>query len=255
MTLSSLMHYLWTTRFLLQAALLAWMMVRHFYRDFPIFVWYTGEKVLQTIVLQAMIYSPSVTGPQYTMAFAVGTVLGWGLSFALIYELFQQAFHDYPALRNLGTTLFRGTTVFCLLVGVGLAWAKPAAELNHLMSKLDLVEQTVCVMQGGLVIVLLLLSKKLGLSLQSHTFGIALGSGILASVNLAAFAIRSHVESGQATPAANLLNLISVAAGLCSVVVWAAYVIRPETLADSPSRVLPNHNLESWNQELRRLLR
>jgi len=255
MTLSSLTHYLWAARFLLHAGLLAWMIVRHFHRDFPIFVLYTGEKVLQAIILQATMYWPSFFGPGYLTVFAVGSLLGWALSFAVIYEIFQQAFRDYPALCNLGTDLFRGTTVFFLLIGVGLAWLKPAAELHMVTSKIDLVEQTVCLVQCGLVIVLLFCSKRIGLSLQSRTFGIALGFGILASANLATFAIRTRFESPQATSMTNLLTLITMAAALCSVTVWTAYVVRPETATDTPSRVLPSHDMETWAQELRRLLR
>lgn len=74
-------------------------------------------------------------------------------------------------------------------------------------------------------------------------------------MDLAAFAIRSRIESMRATPMTDLLTLVTVAAVLCSVLVWTAYLIRPETAPDSASRVLPNHDLESWNQELLRLLR
>jgi len=255
MTLSSLTDYLWTARFLLQAALLAWMMARHIYRSFPVFVWYTGVKVLQAMILQAIAYSQPYQGPGYFAVYAIGTVLGWILSFAVIYEIFQQAFRDYPALCNLGKGLFRGATAVLLLVGISLAWLKPAAELRMLMSKFDLVEQTVCLMQCGLVIVLLVFSRKIGLSLQSRIFGIALGFGILASVNLATFAIRSRVETAQPTSTKYLLTLITMVAALCSVGVWTAYVVRSETATDVAFGIPPNHDLETWNQELRRLLR
>jgi len=255
MTLSSLWHYVWTARFLLQAALLAWMIVRNFYRDFPIFVVYTGDAVLQTIILKAIDYSPWGTGSLYFTAYAVGGALEAALSFAVIYEIFKHAFRDYPALRNLGTTLFRGTTVFLLLAGIVLIWLKPAGELRLLMSKLDHVEQTVCVMQCGLVVVLLLFSRNIGVSLRSRTFGIALGFGILASVDLATFAIRSGIESPLANPMTDLLTLITLVAYLCSVSVWTAYLIRPEPLPRAASLVLPAHDLEGWKEELRRLLR
>ncbi|MGA8153640.1 MAG: hypothetical protein WB952_22010 [Terriglobales bacterium] len=255
MTLYSLVRYLWAARFLLHAGLLAWMIVRRFYRDFPIFVLYTGEKVLQASILQAIRYSSPFDGRLYFMVFTVGSLLRWVLSFAVIYEIFKRAFRDYPALCNLGTNLFRGTTVFFLLIGVGLAWLKPADELRMVVSKVDLIEQTVCLVQCGLVVVLLFCAKKVGLSLQSRTFGIALGFGILASVNLATFAIRSRFESPQASPTTDLLTLITMAAALCSVAVWTAYVMRPETAMDSFARMLPSHDMETWTQELRRLLR
>ena len=65
MTPLSLWHFLWDARLLLQTALLVWMIARQFYREFPLFVVYTGDVVLQTIIDQAMILSPSVTGDQY----------------------------------------------------------------------------------------------------------------------------------------------------------------------------------------------
>jgi len=254
MTLSSLWHYLWIARFLLQAALLSWMMVRHLYRDFPFFVLYNGDVVLQTVILKAIIYS-SVPVSWYGAVYGIGGVLRAVLGFAVLFEIFKRAFHEYPALRNLGTAVFRGTMVFFLLIGVVLAWLRPAAELRLLISKLDLVDQTVSLMQCGLVIVLLLFSRGLGLSLRSRTFGIALGFGILSSVGLATFAIRSRIEPMQATPITDLLSLITMAATLCSVSVWAAYLVRPEMTADAVPRVLPGHDLEGWNRELQRLVR
>jgi hypothetical protein len=255
MTLASLWHSLWTARLLLQTLLLAWMMARGCYRQFPFFVVYTGEAVGLTIVLKAMISSPSATGRDYFIAYTVGNVLAALLSFFVIHEIFQHALGDYPAVRKLGTGLFRGTTIFLLLAGVVMAWLRPAAELELLMSKLDQVKLTVSVMQCGLVIVLLLLARNIGLSLRGRTFGIAFGFGILASVDLAVFAFRPHVESMKATAITDLLNVITLAAALCSVAVWTAYFLWSETETDAPSRPLPDHDLESWNQELRRLLR
>jgi hypothetical protein len=254
MTLSSLWHYLWTTRLLLQAALLIWMMARNLYRDFPLFMLYTGSAILQTIVLKAMIYWRTA-GSRYFTAYVVGGVLGAALGFAVIYEIFKQAFRDYPALRHLGTTFFRGTLVLFSLIGVVLAWLTPAGDFRLLMSRLDVVQQTVSVMQCGLVIVLLLFFRNLGLSLRSRTFGIALGFGVLASIDLGAFAIRSRIESVTATPMTDLLTVITMTATLFSVVVWTVYLVRPETVSTVAPLAVPTNDLESWSQELRRLLR
>lgn len=254
MTLSSLWHYLWTVRFLLQTALLSWMLVRYVYRDFPFFVLYNGDVVVQTVILKAMIYS-AAPGSRYTAVYGIGGVLRAALSFVVLFEIFKWAFREYPALRSLGTALFRGTIVFFLLIGIALVGLRPAAELHLLMPKLDLVDQTVSLMQCGLVIVLLLFSNGLGLSLRSRTFGIALGFGILASVGLATSAIRSRMDPLHAGRMTDLLTLITMTASLCSVSVWTAYLIRTDTVEGPVPPVLPSHDLESWNQELQRLVR
>ena len=255
MTLLSLWHFLWNARLLLQTALLVWMIARQFYREFPLFVVYTGDVVVQTIIDKAMIRSPSVTGNQYFVVYTIGGIVSAVFSFAVLYEIFKRAFRDYPALRELGTNLFRITLVSFLLIALVLAWIKPAAELRMQASKIDFIDQAICIMQCGMVLVLLLFSKKIGVSLQSRTFGIALGFGILASVGLAAFAIRARIETPTYTRATNLVTLSTMAASLCTVAVWTAYVLRPETQSHAALRVLPASDLESWNQELQRLLR
>jgi len=123
------------------------------------------------------------------------------------------------------------------------------------VSKLDFIDQAICIMQCGMVLVLLLFSKKIGVSLQSRTFGIALGFGILASIGLTAFAVRSRIETPTYSRATHLVTLSTMAASLCAVAVWTVYVVRPETQSDAALRVLPASDLESWNQELQRLLR
>lgn len=255
MTPSSVFDCLWTARLLLQTVLLAWMLAQGSYREFPMFVLYTVDAVVQTVVLQAMIHSPSITGPQYFVAYSVGGALAAVLSFFVIHEVFRHALRDYPAVRQLGTTLFRVSTVILLLTGVLIAWLRPPAELWMLMSKVDQVNLTVSIMQCGLVIVLLFLSRKIGLSLRARTFGIAFGFGIMGSVDLPTFAIRSRFESVHASPVTTLLNAIGIIAALCTVAVWTVYFVRPDTVTELPSRPLPGHDLESWNQELRRLLR
>jgi hypothetical protein len=257
MTLVVLSHSLWMVRFLLQAALLAWMVVRRFYREFPFFVLYTADAVFQAVILKATNMSPAVSPSQRFATYAGGAVLGAALGFAVTYEVFRQAFRNYPALRRLGTTLFRGAAVcFLLFTTFALLWSSSAAARYRLMAKVDVFVLTVCVMQCGLVVILLRFSKGIGVSLRSRTFGIALGFGILSSVDLAAFAIRARIEPTHPTLLTDLLNVITLGAYLCSVAVWAAYVVRPETaVATSSSAVLPAHEMKDWNEELQRLLR
>src|SRR5579863_4461761 len=193
MTLSSLGRDLNIVRPLLEAVLLGVMTWRKFYRIFPIFFLYVGQAVLQSLLLKAMIHASFVTGPQYYYAYTSGVALAEALSFAVVYEIFTHTFVDYPALRGLGQTLLRWASVLLLLVAIGLAWLAPGN--GQLMSSVYVVVWTISILQCGLLVFLLLFSRYFRVSWRSHTFGIALGFGIIASLNLATYAIRARIET------------------------------------------------------------
>jgi len=253
MTLSWFWHSLWIVCPLLQVVLLALMLWRKWFTVFPIFALYIGYKVLQAIVLMVMNYAPLVTGEQYFTAYAAGRALATVLTFGVIYEIFKHVFRDYPALRSLGTILFRWIAVTLMLLTIVLAWLAPGTGAGQLMSKFYVIERTVSMLQCGLLIFLLLFSGYFSLSWRSHTFGLALGFGVYASMNLAAYAIRARIEPAAANSTTDLMTVITGAVYLCSVLVWMAYLLAAERVPAVP-RMLPSHDLESWNDELRRLL-
>ena len=253
MTLSWFWHALWIVRPLLQAVLLAVMIWRKQYRVFPIFVLYIGHGVLQTIVLLAMDYAPFINGRQYFMAYTVGSVVATALSFGVIYEVFKHVVRDYPALRALGITVFRWVGVLLMLLTIVLAWFAPGTGAGQVMAKFYVIERTVSLLQSALLISLLLFSRYFSISWRSHAFGIALGFGIYASVNLAVYAIRARIEPAGTNSVTDLLTLTIGAVYLCSVVVWMAYLFAREEIP-AGTRAVPQHDLDSWNQELRRLL-
>jgi len=254
MSLFSIWHYLWVLRLILQAFLLVLLLRHKFYRSFPLFVLFTAYTIGLTIVLQTMNLSPSVTGYQYFYAYVLGTTISAALSFAVIYEISQHLLRDYPALRHLGANVFRGVTAVLALGAVLLAWSNPAAGLHMIMAKVDVIQQSVSVVQCGLVVFLLLFSGYFGLSLRSETFGIALGFGLMASMNLAIFTLHSLRETLAISATSNLFNMLRNSTSLCAVLVWVAYLRAREPQTYIASTPLPGQDLESWNLELRRLV-
>jgi len=253
MTLSSLLHGLNIARPLLELILLG-VLIRHkIYRQFPFFFLYVGQAVLQTLILSAMHYAPFVTGAQYFYAYVGGLALAAASSFAVFYEIFCYTFVNYPVLQGLGKTLLRWATVLLLLGAMVLAWLAPGSGASQLMSNVDVMMRSVSGLQCGLLILLLLFSRSFGVSWRSRAFGVALGFGIIASANLANYAVRSRIEPTNQTLALNLLTLATAVVYSCSILVWMTYFGLAEPIANSSPRALPAQNLERWNQELRRL--
>jgi hypothetical protein len=112
------------------------------------------------------------------------------------------------------------------------------------------LDRTVSVLQCGLLISLFLFSRYFALSWRSQAFGIALGLGIFASVELAVSAVALHLG----TFSNRTVILITMATYHCCVLIWMFYLLLPERTAYFTRRELPKQDLEVWNQELQRLL-
>jgi hypothetical protein len=221
---------------------------RGLYRQFPIFLAYIAQEIVQSIVLVAMIESASTTREEYTIAYSLGYAISTAFRFGVLYEIFANVFRNYAALERLGKPLFQWATIVFLLIGFCLA-AYTGVHGPQLLFVEHLFDRTTSILQCGLLITLFMFASHLGLSWRSHVFGISLGIGINASADLAASAIRSQTGLTYQTP----LNYMVMAVYQCCVLIWIFYLFAPER-SYAPA-ALPQHDLESWNLELERLLK
>jgi hypothetical protein len=250
MTLSILWYYLWIAPHLLLGAILFGMVRRGLHRQFPMFFLYTAFEILQFGVLFSISRTPIHFGDGYVRVYSMGLALSTAIRFAVIYELFSYFFRMYPALHGPGRSLFRGVTVALLLVAAGVAILAPARSPNFLLNATYALDRAVSVLQCGLVISLFSFSRYFALSWRSQAFGIALGLGIFASVELAASAIWLHLGAfGN-----RAVNLSTMAAYHCCVLIWMFYLMIPMQEPECRPKTLPKYDLEIWNQELQRLL-
>ena len=113
----------------------------------------------------------------------------------------------------------------------------------------ELLERGVRVMQCGLVLFLFLASFYFGLPWQSPLFGIALGFGVFASIELAAVAVRSQVGAA----ADSVLSQINSAAYSFGVMIWLCYLLAPQP-ALQYAGVVQHNDLEKWNRALLKIL-
>ncbi len=167
------------------------------------------------------------------------------ISFAVLQEIFRDAFRPYEALRDLSVILFRWSALVVLLVAV--MWAINAGKSNKgfVEETIQLADRSVRLMQCGLVFFLLLFSEYLGIPRRSLLFGISLGFGFFASVNMLVFTGVSHRGILKNT----VLSEINSAAYLIAVVTWLAYTA---AAAPSRSKVAEGSLLRSqdWNSAL-----
>jgi hypothetical protein len=215
------------------------MIRRNLRRDFPVFFTYAVFQIATCTLLFAFFHwSYKAYFCTYWLTNAAGVVLG----FAVIREIFANLFRPYDALRDLGAVLFRWAAVVLVMVAVVTVASGATSKINALVSVIFALERSVRVMQCGLVLFMLLFSAHLGISSKHHVFGISLGFGVFAAVELmivTLFALGTHETVG--------MNLLKAMTYTAATVIWSYYMLSPE-----PERITDNARAHSerWNMAL-----
>jgi hypothetical protein len=247
---SLLFTYLWIAPHVLLVALAVMMVRRKLVREFPSFFAYTVYEAVQFVALYVMYHGNVLSDYQYTIVWLLGNCGSVALRFAVVYEIFARVFQSYPALQDFCTIVFRWATVVLLLIAiVVLAWS-PGYETDRLTTAYTVIDRAVSIVQVGLLILILLLSRFFSFPWRSYAFGIALGVGFFASAQLGIMAIRSEIGVGVY---GEFFNMLTMAVYHFCVLFWMVTLLLPER-AESRVTSVPAHNLDHWNDALQRLL-
>ncbi len=139
------------------------------------------------------------------------------LGFKVIHEIFLDVFRPYHTLRDLGTVLFKWAALVMIFVALVVAVASPVGQ-SPLVQAVTTVQRCVRTIQCGLVLFLLFFSRYLGVSRRQYSFGIALGFGSYAAIELAANAL--YFGGQIKSPSVALMNTLMYA---CTALVWFGY--------------------------------
>jgi hypothetical protein len=233
-------YVLWLTAPVAQLGVLIIMYKRDFHRDFPFFFNYTILQVLTEPVL-FIIQRNSYTF--YYWGYWVSVALSALLSFAVLQEIFKDAFRPYEALRDLSVILFRWSALVVLLVAV--MWAINSTHSNQndtITTTILLMERSVRLAQCGLVFFLILLGGYLGISRHNMVFGIAVGFGFFAAVNM----LVTTAASQPSIVHVSTLRSINSAAYVVSSLIWLGYT----ALAPARRGALVAIRSKTWNSAL-----
>jgi hypothetical protein len=245
------LYYLMIAPHALLLGILVAIVRRGTYKRFPVFLAYIATEIIQFIVLFTMYASPSVTASQYAWGYALGLALSTAIRFGIIQELFAYLFRNYAASKYFGKPLFRWMTVGLLLGALGLTFYAGGDNFDRLLFTVHALDRAASILQCGLLLGLFLFSAYLGLSWRNHAFGIALGLGVFASIQLVAAAIRAQTGFAYSRS----LDYLTMGTYHVCVLVWLFYLWAPEPSVQYAVRSVPDHDLELWNKELQRLIK
>jgi hypothetical protein len=211
-----LYYVLWSAHPVLQLAIAGFMLRRGLHRKFKFFFGYILTQLFSfAIVFPTFWRSYSACFYLYWLSNAVSVAFGFGV----IHEVFVDVFRSFHSLRDLGTVLFKWAGLVMLLMAGVVSVSTSSTDILPWMQAIVTGQRCVRIIQVGMVLFLLFFAKYLGISRRQHSFGIALGFGSFAAVELALIA--SWVGNHLGNP---WLSVVNMTAYNASLMVWLGYV-------------------------------
>jgi hypothetical protein len=231
---------LWISHPILEMAVVVAMFARKLHRTFPVFFTYLASQVAMFCVLFPV---QKLCGYNvYFYSYWICAAISLGLGFKVIYEVFIDVFRPYHALKDLGSVLFKWAGLVVLLAALVIAAASPNSTRGAIIETLLVTERGVRVIQCGLILFLLVFSKYLGVSWKQNSFGVALGFGSYAAVELGTFAFYS---SGRET--SNMVSALNGIAYSLAIMIWLGYSALRSSPRGESCNLLTS---QRWNQSL-----
>jgi hypothetical protein len=235
-----LLYYaLWFAHPLIELAIVGFMLHRGLHRKFKFFFGY----ILIQILTFAVVF-PSEWHHSYALFYVywICNAVGVAFGFAVIHEVFVDVFRAFHTLRDLGSVLFKWAGVVMLLVAGVVAVSTSSSDLPPWMQAIFTAQKCVRMIQVGMVLFLLFFAHYVGVSRRQHSFGIALGFGFFAVVELVLIA--SWVGNHLHNPWMSIVNMVAYNSTL---LVWTGYVAVKSPARDASATLLQP---QRWEQSL-----
>ncbi len=184
-----LMYLSWVAGPALEIALLACMVQRKLHRVFPRFFSYIIFQILKSVVL---FLTYRYYEQRYFEAYWTGNAISVILAVTVMDEILQHVFKDYGGAQNLGSVIFRWACGLLLLLAIVTAVTSQQGSADRVVAVVLAFDRSVRVMQCGLFCLLMILCRLLKNCWRQQVFGIALGFGVFASIELILVSVAMH---------------------------------------------------------------
>lgn len=249
---SLLWHYLWVAPDVLQLLLCFFLWKRRLIREFPAFFAFLLLTSVGELTLYAADQLPSVSGLTYWRMVWAEDIGESVLKFAVIAEIFARVFGAYASVARLGKVLIQWSGAILVFAAALAAGNAPRRPVVGIESGANLLEQSIFLIEGGVLVFIFLLSFYFHLRWPRKVFGIALGLSLSACVYLATWAL--IINAGLSLEKRDLLVLLRGTTFHLEVLLWFYYMLVPERAPAQTTIPLPENSLALWNRELERLL-
>jgi hypothetical protein len=236
--IKTLYYALWIAHPVFLTAIGVVMFRRAQFRQFKFFFAYIVTQILSFAVIFPVRYNYSVSFYLSWFSTAISVALG----FKVIHEAFLDAFRPFHTLRDLGTVLFKWAGLVMLLVAGVVSVSTNSSDTVPWVQAILTAQRCVRIIQVGMVLFLLFFAQYLGVSRRRHSFGIALGFGFFAIVELSLVAswVGEHLSTRS-------MELVNMAAYNCTLLIWLGYALVKIPAKEAPVSLL---RPQRWEQSL-----
>jgi len=216
--MNSLIDLNWLVGPLMQITLLIFMVRRKVHAVFPRFFSYILFQTLKSGCLFVVYryFSPE----SYFDAYWTGNALSVIFTVAVMDEILRSLFREYGGIQLLGTTIFRWSCGLLFLLAIIGALSSSEAGGDRVVAAVFAFDRSVRLMQVGLFLLLMLLCRIFRNCSRQQVFGIALGFGVFASVELILVSFVMWYGDGQAA----MISLLKSTAYNAVTLVWIGYL-------------------------------
>jgi hypothetical protein len=217
--MNSGMYVSWLVGPALQITLLIFMMQRKLHVVFPRFFSYIVFQIVKSGIL-FVIYR--YYQDNYFDAYWTGNAISVLLAVMVMDEILRNLLQEYGGIQTLTSLVFRWSCGLLLLIAIVSAFSSQQTGADRVVSAVLSFDRTVRVAQCGLFFLLMILCRFLRNCWRQNVFGIALGFGIFASVELVLVSLVMHFGDG---PVA-IVSLVKSAAYNGVTLLWIMYLRR-----------------------------
>ena len=203
--MNGIIYVSWLVGPVLQITLLIFMIRRKLQVVFPRFFSYIVLQIVKSVILFLIYrYYPE----NYFDAYWSGNAISVLLAVTVMDEILHNLLKQYGGIQSLTSIIFRWACGLLLLLSIVNAFSSQQTSADRVVSAVLAFDRSVRVMQCGLFFLLMILCRFLRNCWRQQVFGIALGFGIFASIELMLVSIVMHF--GDAPVA--ILSLVKSAA-------------------------------------------
>jgi hypothetical protein len=238
--------YLWVAPHLLLAVVAAVMLWSRRYREFPVFFSYLLFEIVQFCILFLMNRLQWHVS-SYQEIDLLGRAGSVALRFGMIQEMLEAPAMRCVPLRKSMARLLRTTAVILALLALAFIGSVYSWNFREMIVPAYAIDQTLNILQCGLLVFVFLWHRFLGLKMQNFVAGIALGMGLVAGLEPLLHALK---DARVLDPLD--VDLLRMGAYHVSVLIWLYFAIVREE-ATSESAVTSLSDARKWAVELGRI--
>lgn len=243
----------WVATHLLLVFCLVGLMRQARYKTFPFFLSYLlleESQFLLCFVIRLRTLRVGGTWGVYQWIVVAGIALSSCLQLAVLYEVAARLMPPGSPLASILRFLIRWTVALFILLAAGVAALFSESGLSRVAHAFEVLNFSASLINLGLLLVLLALTRSFNISWKTLPAGIVLGFGVTSSTEIGATGFISAFGTHGIIPS----DMVRTLGFLACTLIWLVYIFLPEYRSQFSGQGVEKSEIETWQDELHKIV-